>query len=101
MHFACILHVSLRDTLRHMKNENQENVDTPKGASLEKIDVRLRVDVKRRLEEIAEHENRSGNKQAVHYIETGLKGIDLETLARKIDNIETMLTEALRRMDEK
>lgn len=103
MWFACILRASLRDTLLRMKNEKQQSAveQAPKGASLEKADVWLRVDVKRRLEEIAARENRSTNKQAVHYIEAGIKGLDLELLARKIDNIETMLAEALKRLSEK
>lgn len=86
-----------------MTNEKQQAATKPgpRGASLEKVDVWLPVEEKRRLEQVAGRENRSINKQAVHYIERGLNGASFDSLARKIDNIEALLIEALRRLDEK
>ncbi|HWK70003.1 MAG TPA: hypothetical protein VNS29_04095 [Burkholderiaceae bacterium] len=86
-----------------MKSEKQQSgaAPAPKGAGLEKADVWLRVEVKRRLEEIAARENRSVNKQAVHYIEQGLAGLSPEQMAQRIDSIESKLDEVLRRLAEK
>ncbi|MCI2809355.1 hypothetical protein [Eoetvoesiella caeni] len=91
----------MKDMLRHMTKETQKDAQQQTRGTLEKIDVRLPSETKSRLEAIAKREQRSGNKQAVYYIESGVNGIDLEALARKIDRIEAMLTEALRRLDEK
>lgn len=103
MYFACILRAMLRDILRGMneKTQSSKSKTTPKGVDLEKIEVRLLGETKRRLESAADRDHRSGNKQAVHYIESCLNGVTFDDLARKIDNIESLLIEVLRRMDEK
>lgn len=101
MYFACILQALLRDILRRMKKDKQQAVSdpSPKGADLEKVEVWLRSGSKRRLETIALQDNRSANKQAVHYIEIGMDGIDLREMARKVENMELMLAELLRRSE--
>lgn len=74
---------------------------TPRGAELEKVEVWLPVGYKRRLEAIAAQENRSTNKQAVHYLKTGMDGTSLAEIARKVDRLEAMLSEIKRRLDTK
>jgi len=73
----------------------------PRGAGLEKVEVWLPVGYKRRLEAIAAQENRSTNKQAVHYLKTGMDGTSLAEIARKVASLEAMLTEVIRRLDAK
>lgn len=103
MHFACILWAVSRDTLPRMMNKKAQDTTkpTPRGAGLEKVEVWLPVGCKRRLEAIAALENRSTNKQAVHYLKTGMDGASLAEIARKVDTLEAMLTEVIRRLDSK
>lgn len=99
MCFACILHGLLRDILRGMKKEKVAADPTPKGAKLEKVEVWMPVEMKRQLEAVSIKENRSTNKQAVHFIQLGVEGTNLSALARKVDAMEAMLAELLRRSE--
>lgn len=83
------------------KNPQDAKQPTPRGAGLEKVEVWLPVGYKRRLEAIAAQENRSTNKQAVHYLKAGIDGTDLAEIARKVARLESMLTEVIRRLDAK
>lgn len=76
-----------------MKKEKQQagSDPAPKGADIEKMDVWLRVEVKRSLEALALKEGRSGTKQAAYFIEMGMKGVNLTELAQKMERMDAKL----------
>lgn len=99
MCYACILHAWLRDILAAMTK--QENNKKPAKGGLEKVEVWLPSDMKQRLAEFADREQRSTNKQAVYFIESGLSGVNAADLSRSVENIETMLAALVKRLEEK
>lgn len=74
---------------------------TTKKDAPNRMDVRVPEELKKRLQERADQENRSGNAQASYYIELGLLGLSPAEVAKKLESIELKLDEVLRRLDKK
>lgn len=75
--------------------------ETPKRETTAKdqVDLRLPAGLRAQVQKQAQLDNRSMNAQIVHYVETGLKGIDNATLAEAVLEIRTAMKALEERLD--
>ena len=69
----------------------------PKKSAPEKVEVRMPGELRAKLTEAAERDDRSTNQQAVHYIKRGLEAdgnllAKIESLEAKIDGLVALLS---------
>lgn len=78
----------LRGMFRRMKQQ------TP-----EKLDLRLPTELRMRLDDRAQKENRSRNAQAVYFIQCGLEGLDMRDITQSIHRIENDIAKIQQAID--
>jgi predicted DNA-binding protein len=77
--------------LRRMTENKPGRPRVVNPAKKNKVDLRLPVGLRDRLQECADRDGRSMNAQIVHYIEAGINGIDASALAEAVLEIRAAL----------